>query len=209
MTHLGFEDELIQNRFTNTNSYIYASVVETNLRFYEDTQNFPFIMRSPWQTDRTVLKYSPYTNQLRGRLLNTAKIEEVMDTSPMPLMFQIRGKWYMIGKGFLAHVTNMSNFIESVKLLFVACINGSQRSLRLEIADVRFFISREIYNEEYKAILPAVKNIMLAHTGDVILTSNLNDRVGDKISFPPGGSLGARQAYKRAVMIECLKDYFA
>lgn len=209
MTNLLFQEYLSVNTFSSSNGYNFTNMTDTNLRFYRDSENLPFIMTSAWQSDPTVLRYSANTYQLRNRLLSTAKIKEVLDTSPVPLMISIKNKWYMMGKGFLAHVTNIMEFGESIKLLFVACIDPVSRKKGFDIADVRFFFSRDMYNDDYKTLLPALKDIMLGHPGDVILSSKLNDRIGDRIVFPTGGTLSDRVNYKREVMIECLKDYFA
>lgn len=209
MTNLEFRDGLVDNLFSNNNNYMYGSLIETNIRFYKDCPNYPYIMTNGWeQQDPTILTYSCYAYQLRGRLLNTPKIKEVMDSAAMPLTFKIRDNHYLIGKGFLAHITNTNEFTESFKMLFVACIDSSRRRPR-NISEVKFFISRDIYREEYKSVLPAVKDIMVGHTGDVILTSSIEDRVGDKIVFPSGGTIADRQKYKRAVMLDCIKGYFS
>lgn len=207
MTNFEFQSGLVTHPFVNNNNYIFSGVTETSLRFFKDCPNYPFIMTSHFQNDPTVMVYSPYTYQLRGRLLNTARIKEVMDTAAMPLTFKIREKYYMIGKGFLAHITNLTEFGENFNMLFVACIDQSKPVESIE--DVKFFVSREIYREEYKTIMPAVKDIMVAHTGDVILTSNIGKRVGDKIPFPRGGTVADRLRYKKAVMLEAMGDYFS
>lgn len=206
MTDLLFYDSLRMNTFQTSNGYYYADMKETNLRFYKNCPNFPYIMLSQWQNNPTSLVYSSITNQLRGRLLNTAKLKEVLNSSQMPLLFSIKSRWYLIGKGFLAYVAgNIINAGENMKLLFIACIDNSVPGKIIEISDVRFYFSREIYEDIHKSLLPALKDIMLNHTGDVILTSNLSDRVGDKIVFPRGGTLTDRANYKREVMMECMK----
>lgn len=206
MTHLDFADRLVHNTFSNNNTYTYVNVRNTDIRFFNDCRIFPFIMKSGYNADQTTLMYSNHSYQLRNRLLNTAKIKEVMDSSHLPLMFSIKGKWYMIGKGFLAHITNTNNYGESLNLLFVACIDSSK--ITRTISEVKFYVSRDIYKDDYKAILPAVKDIMVPHTGDVILSSNLNNIIGDKIPFPTGGTLEERKDYKREIVIECIREYF-
>lgn len=206
MTNLDFAERLVINRFPSSNQYSYSHTQKTSLRFYKDCPNYPFIMCSGWQDDPTLLTYSNFRSQLRGKLLNTPKIKEVMDTAHMPLLFSIKDKWYMIGKGFMSHIPNSNEFAESNKLLFVACIDKSKRTKRIE--EVTFFVSRDIYKEEYKSVSAAIKDIMLAHPGDVILTSNIEDRIGDKITFPTKGSISDRQNYKKAVLTECINDYF-
>lgn len=206
MTNFDFYDGLRLHPFANNTNYIYNGITETSLRFFKDCPNYPFIMISPYQRDPTVLQYSPHTYQLRGRLLNTARIKEVMDSAPVPITFKIRDKYYLIGKGFLAHITSLTEFTENFNMLFVACIHMSKPTD--SIADVRFFVNRDIYKEEYKTLLPAVKDIFVGHTGDVIMTNNIAARIGDKIPFPRGGTIANRLAYKKAVMLEAMGDYF-
>lgn len=207
MTNLSFYDTLRDHPFVSNNNYAYVNIQDSNLRFFKDCQNYPYIMTSPWQQDPTVLRYPHNAFQLRGRLLNTVRIKEVMDSAGMPLMFKIREKHYLIGKGFLAHVTNQNEFTDSLNMLFVACMDMSKPVEGIE--DIRFFVSRDIYKEDYKAVSVAIKDIMLAHPGDVVLTSNIGLRIGDKIPFPRGGTIASRQKYKESVMLECLQDYFA
>lgn len=207
MTNFDFYDSLRIHPFTNNNNYTYSGLTNTNLRFFKDCPNYPFIMTSPHQNDPTVLRYSHYTYQLRGRLLNTARLKEVMDSCPIPLSFKIRERWYLVGKGFLAHMNSTTGFDENLNMLFVACVEMSKPVESIE--DVRFYVSRDIYKEDYKTILPAIKDFMVGHNGDVILTSNIAKRIGDKIPFPRGGTIADRQRYKKAVMLEAMGEYFA
>jgi hypothetical protein len=206
MTNFEFYDGLRNHPFTSNNGYSYNGLTESSLRFFKDCPNYPFIMQNPYQRDPTVLTYSPYTYQLRGRLLNTARIKEVMDTAPIPLTFKIRDKFYLIGKGFLAHVANVNDIGENFNMLFVACIEQGRVIEKME--DVRFFVNRDIYKEDFKTVHPAVKDIFLGHPGDVIMTNNIAARIGDKIPFPRGGTIAQRQNYKKAVMLEAMGDYF-
>lgn len=206
MTDLNFYDSLVSNRFSSHNTYRYANITDTNLRFFKGSPNYPYIMYSGWHDDDTILSFSNFLPQLRNRLLNISKIKEIMNTAHMPLIISIRNKLYLIGKGFMAHAVNKDEIVDSLKLLFVA----TATSIRIrDIAEVKFFVSRDIYKEDYKSVAPAIKDLIASHPGDVILTNNIEQRIGDKIPFPTGGTLEKRQKYKRAVMVECIDDYFS
>ena len=207
MTDLNFEESLTVSKFSNNNHYHLGYPKSTGLRFFKDTENLPFIMCSPYQSNHTELQYSDSATQFRNRLLNTAKIKDVMNSSPLPLIVKIKGVQYLIGKGFLAQVA-FNEFEVNMNLLFVACINSSKRH-GYEMKDVRFFISRAIYTETYKPVSTAVRDIIENHIGDVIFTSDIQNKIGDVIPFQRGGTLVSRNDYKKAIVMEAIRDFFS
>src|SRR5262245_5792000 len=124
MTDLNFSDALHKNPFIRSNYYYYDQVIETKLKFFVGTENLPYIMSNGYHSGRMILNISTYNNQLEGRLLNITRLKEVMDSARIPLLLNIKQKDYLVGKGFLAHVTNKEQIGEAFKVLFAACYKG-------------------------------------------------------------------------------------
>lgn len=203
MTTLEFRDELVENTFTYTNSYIYAPKRSTGHCFAQGEDNYPFVMKGG-TSDTFELEFSAYAYQLRNRLLNTKKIKEVMNSSRVPLIFIIKNVAYLIGKGFLS--TYDPRNPENNKLLFLACVDG--RKVIREISQVKFYVSKEVYNEQYKPMHPAIKDIISQHPGDVMMVKNILDYVGLKLVQPRGGSISELERYKEAVVRSSLEELF-
>src|ERR1051326_1126007 len=121
MRTLEFYDKLTLNKFARNNDYSYSDKAALNIYFEESSNELPFIMRALDSKgnkihDNNILQYSSYTRQLRGRVLSSAKIAEVLDSAKMPLYFHIGTKNYLIGKGFLAEYKKNGN----IEILFIA-----------------------------------------------------------------------------------------
>lgn len=203
MTNFEFGDRLEIDPFPTYNDYIYYDLAADDTRFYTDSENLPYIVKGFTDAHKALNKmvYSKYQTQFRGKILTTKKIKEVMNSARYPIRVVLKGFSYFMGKGFLAR-----HLIENkYEYLFVACVNGA-KSVYKDISEVKFFISRNIYLEENKPILPAVKDFMNAHRGDIVITNNIHSYVGEVIKIPPGGTLDQQKKYKKAVVIECLKD---
>lgn len=203
MTDLNFYDSLRIHPFSGrANNYSFNIQTATNFRFSKYSTHLPFIFKSGYFRDKTEMSFC-IGEQFGGRLLNTDRIKEILNSSPLPIVINIGGKNYLMGKGFLAHAESLVEYSDSINLLFVAC-NAAKRVETME--DVSFYVSRDVYNEEYKAVLPAIKNILAAHRGNIITTNNIAGIITDKIPFPAGGTLKDRQEYNKKIMLECIKD---
>lgn len=205
MTHLNFADCLTTDPFTNNNHYHYSGIRNALPLVTKDSENVPFILKSQGVgSARGIFKmiYCDYSTQLRSRLLNTKKIKDIMDSSKYPLLFRFKDKWYYIGKGFLAVHTGSGN---DPKILFVACYNGKKPNVT-SIEEIKFFVCRDIFNEEHKPLQPAVKDFINNHVGDVVVTNDVTNYVGEWIRMPSGLTLAEDKAYKASVVIECLTD---
>lgn len=201
MTTLDFADGLIENQFSFHNMYSYYEKYSYGLHFCKDSQNYPFIMKGG-MSDDFELEYVPFTNQLRGRLLNTKRLKEVMNNARIPLYFVIKQISYLIGKGFLSTFDPAGNH----RPLFMACVDGMKNISSIQ--QVKFYVSKELYGDSYKAVQPAIKDIVEAHSGDVIMCNNILDYLGERLTFPRGGSLSGLNKYKQAVIRTCLTQDF-
>lgn len=201
MTTLNFADGLVENTFSFGNIFTYDEKSPYGLCFAKDSKNYPFILKGG-KSDDFILEYMSYPNQLRGRLLNTKKIKEVMDVAKIPLYFRIKHRSYLIGKGFLSTYDDSGNH----KLLFIACVDGTKNITSID--QVKFYVSKDIYLEFYKAVQPAIKDIIAGHTGDIIMCKNILDYIGEKIELPKGVSLPKLNEYKEAVVRTCLTQGF-
>lgn len=205
MTNFEFADALTIDTFPTHNDYYYGSLIESEMKFFKDSENLPYIIKAlGGKSSKLTIVYSEYLGQFRGRALTTKKIKEIMNTSRYPLAIKLKDNYYNIGKGFLSRKNRLGRIIDS-ELLFVACVDD-RKSIHNDMSEVKFFISRKVYLEENKPILPAIKDFMNAHTGDVIITNDIRRYVGDTIKTPVGGTLAQQKKYKEAVVLECLGD---
>jgi len=196
MTTLDFKDKLTENTFSYGNDFVYDENTKKSFSLYfsRDSINYPYILKGG-QSNEEELEVSIYSYQLRSRVLNTKKIKEIMDSSRLPLLFNIKRRNYLLGKGFLAEYIHGE---EINKILFVACVDGSKSVSSME--QVKFFVSKDIYTDEHKALQPAIKDFIGAHPGDVIICKNVLDYVGEKIVFPRGVLISELITYKDAIV---------
>lgn len=155
-------------------------------------------------SNRINLPYIEYTSQLAGRLLNTAKIKEVMDTAPFPLLFHIRENMYLIGKGFLARAMLTGDNSLHIKLLAVACYDATKQHVP-SLEDVSYYISRAYTADHLKPIHPVVKDIIATFPGTIILCNTIEDMICDTLYMPPGGTLRDQAVYKEGVIKKCVE----
>jgi CheY-like chemotaxis protein len=110
---------------------------------------------------------------------------------------------YLIGKGFLSTY----DINGSHQLLFLACVDGTKNIT--SIKQVKFYVSKMVYEDRYKAVQLAVKDLVAGHSGDVIMCNSILDYVGEKITLPRGGSLPELMKYKQVVVRTCLSEVFS
>jgi len=210
MITLEFKDKLVNNRFASNNDYLYAKTRPLNIYYKDNEEEIPYIMiaRRPSTLSGVEgglyhiggeIYASFYTRQLRGRVLFTNKIKEVLDGARMPLLFKIGNLQYLIGKGFLAEYVNINH----INMLFLAV---AKRDVKY-MDDVKYYVSRDIYLSVYKRIQPVIKDFMALHKGDIVITSNINKFVGSKIPIPPLKTLGEKLKYQRSLRDYCIKEY--
>jgi len=202
MTTLEFGDSLVENTFSFANSFSYGEKEPYGLYFSKESQNYPFILKGEL-SDEFELEYCTYSNQLRGRLLNTKKIKEIMNLAKLPLYFTIKQRTYLIGKGFLSTFDPAGNH----QLLFIACVDGMRTISSIE--QVKFYVAKHVFDDRHKAVRTAVEDIIKGHTGDVIQCNNILDYVGERIILPRGGSLSELNKYKQAIVRTCLMRDFS
>lgn len=205
MTNFEFADCLRDDPFVDENEYKYSNVWTGETKFCSNSENYPFIFKGqPQRTDPFSMIYCQSLDQLGSRLLTVKKIKEVMNSSRYPIIFRIKGIHYYIGKGYLSTLHSLA---AEPRILFIACINGSTTPTNL--SQVKFFVNRIIFNDDtYKPILPAVKDFMNNHIGDVILTNDISKYVGEKINIPDGLTIAQREKYTKHIVVECLADTF-
>lgn len=205
MTNLKFRDSLVEDTFIADNDYIYASLTPGKIRFCTDSENYPVILQgSSTATNKITISYAYYHNQFNSRVLTAKKIKEVMDSSRYPIMIKLREKTYFIGKGYMGYKNNLFDRSEP-EPLFVACINGKNKYTN-DLKQVKFFVNRKVFNEDYKPMHPVVKDFINYHVGDVIITDEMEKYIGETIKLPVGGDLATQKKYRDAVVMECLDD---
>lgn len=202
MTGLNFGDALVENAFSNNNEYNYYVLQPFGLYFDTNSENYPYILRGGL-SDTVELGYANAENQLRGRLLNTKKIKEIMDTSKLPIIIRMKDRLYLIGKGFLS---TFDSIRKDGTLLFVACVDNRKQSVSME--DIRFFVSKKVYAEEHKPFHSAIKDFTSTHPGDVVFCNNILNYISEKITMPRGGSVSRRLAHRDAVVKAAIETVF-
>lgn len=203
MTNFEFADSLREDLFVDKNEYHYGNTWVGETKFCSNSENYPFIFKGqPLRGNPFSMIYCQSLSQLGGRLLTVKKIKEVMNSSRYPIIFKIKGIHYYIGKGYLSILHSLS---AEPRILFIACINGNTNPT--DLSQVKFFVDRSVFkNETYKPILPAIKDFMNNHIGDVILTNDISQYVGESIKIPTGLSILEMERYTKDVIVECLVD---
>lgn len=207
MTNFDFADELTVDPFTNSyNSYMYVDHRQSSLRFCADSENIPYIIKgfNPQgvaKDPKNTIYLCDSKTQFKGRLLNTKKIKDVMNSSRGAILVSFKDTWYYMGKGYLSLAIGN----KEPKMLFVACYNGKKSRLT-SLEDIKFFVCRDIFNEEHKVIQPAIKDFINNHVGDVVITNDIGNYVGESIKIPAGSSIAAVKEYTTAVVMECISD---
>lgn len=207
MMTLDFKNSLINNRFTYNNDYIYSDLDGLNIYYKESEEEIPFIMTAkndvrgsnPVLFHNGEMQHSTYSRQLGGRTLTTNRIKEILDGSKIPLLFKIGNHRYLIGKGFLAWYQPDGTH----EVLFIAV---SKRDVSY-MGDVKFYVSRTIYNIRHKKLHPVIKDFMTIHTGDTILTNNIKKYIGSKIEMPTFKTVGSRLKYQKSLIQFCTREY--
>lgn len=203
MKTLNFGDALVENRYTWHNEFFYSTPSSTNLWFSDNSNYRPFILRGGLSDTRN-LQFSTHGSQLRSRKLTGPKIEEILDLPRLPLFFRVDGYPYLMGKGWLSEHVTSTGFI---KLLFVGCTKGSGEVTTME--DITLLFSKELFtNELYKPFQAIAKRLLASHPGDIMVTRNLNEFVGEKINIPIISNLKVLKQVKEKIVMEVLKDEF-
>lgn len=200
MTTLDFRRQLIAHPFSHNNSYVIDRLMGSGLYFHRSKGEYPYIMNAPGHASMELM-YSEFNSQLRGRLLNTARIKEVLDSAEVPINISIKGISYLMGKGFLAH---WSGTRDSINVLYIACCSNKP-SLTME--DIKFYVSKDVYKEIYKPLHPVFKDLVGTHPGDIIMCRDIRDYVGEKIKIPKGLSISALNNYKSVVVKQAINQY--
>lgn len=190
MKTLLFNDRLIINPFRSNNGYIYQSITGTGVETTFLNKEIPYIAKV--QRGGEIVYCD--TVQFNGRAVNTARIKEILDTSHYPLKISLEGRNYLIGKGFLASISKEGD----IELLYIACIQ-SNLSIK-DISQVKFYVSRKVYHEIHKKISPAIRDIILEHTGNVLITSDIRSCISEKIDIPEFKTIKEKKEAEEAVI---------
>jgi hypothetical protein len=201
MTDLIFRDALTENTFSFYNAYNYDQKVGSKLYFSRE-RNYPYILTGGISDD-IELEFSLFTYQLRNRVLTTKKLKEIMNSSHLPIWIKIKSTNYLMGKGFLAQFHPAKH--EITKLLFVACINSSNIT---EMKEVKFFISKSVYEEGHKPFHGIIKELVNTHPGDVIICNDLLDYMTERLTIPEGGTVDSRKKYVSALVKATVEESF-
>lgn len=209
MISLEFRDNLVNNRFSYYNEYYYNDMESLNIYYTSEDPEIPFILTGNGTsiTNKNLHKiedglfemyYSDYHRQLNGRVLSSAKMKEVIDGARCPIKFRIGSHYYLLGKGFIAHLVDDGN----INVLFMATIaNGTKPT---SLLDVKYYISRDIYLETHKKLHPVLKDFLSIHRGDVFITGDIDRFVGHKIPIPLFKSLSERKRYNDQLIDFCV-----
>lgn len=193
MTNIEFSSELKINKFISRNYYTYDAITGLGIFYDKETKNLPMIVHGgSMRADELV-----YANcsQFQGRSVSMAKIAEVANSSYIPLKLNYQGEKYLIAKGFIA---KYSGIPDDCQILFLATADKSPT----DIKEVKFYVCRDVYKAENKKIFPIIKEFMVKHTGDVIITAYIN--IGGKWLVPVFKTLTERKTYCDILVKSCI-----
>jgi hypothetical protein len=200
MITMEFRAVLQNSTFTYGNDFSYNDPTESTLFFpnaKDPKAELPFIMGSGKHGE--VLVYADANQQFRNRVLNTAKIKEIMDGAHMPMKLKIGERYYLVGKGFLATYPNL----EPMELLFVATSQGKITSLR----EVKYYVARSLKLPEHKKVEPIIRDFMKIHQGDLILTNDIKAYICPKIPIPRLATVAERLRFIDDLLVMGIEAY--
>lgn len=197
MISLEFKDSLTNNTFRYSNTFNYRDLTSLGLFHRKGSIEMPYIMKNAAHADGLVYSNAP---QFGGRVMSTAKLKEVADSAKVPLKFRLALRDYIIGKGFIGHLLSKGR----CDYLFVACIEAEKKIT--DMKQVKYYVSRKVYLDEHKKILPVVKDFMLLHGGDVVISSDIKKYIVNKLTLPTFTTLSKRKEYANKLVTKCLQD---
>lgn len=199
MTNLNFHDYLCNhNQFIRSKRYLPHPRLKTDIFYTSKEKEIPYIINNDSGFHRdNYLNICISPNSILSRM-TSKKVELLLDTCSVPLIFSIEGQKYLGGKGFLAKYDN--NIIE---VLFIACKPQSITSYELEMKDIRFYVARSLSNEPKVLRIPLL-NMINKHVGDVVTTSKMDDYVGHRIEYPVFKTITQAKEYKASFVTHCL-----
>lgn len=200
MKSISFRDGLIVNRYSNSNTYVFEDLVSIPTLFDKTCNEIPYLLYDKdISTGFIRIQYSA-TPQFRGRTITLSKMKEIVDSAKHPIMVRNCNNQYLMGKGFIA-IQEASK----VKYLFVACIELGKKITSM--SQIKLYISKEVYKIKYKSIFGMIKEFMVAHSGDVIITNDIDKYIGTKIDFPIFKTLKERKNYMDKLIEESLEQF--
>jgi hypothetical protein len=173
----------------------------TGIRFSTKKQEeLLYITKSSIQKDQSEIQFSS-TTQFNSRVITTAKLKEILDSAEAPIYLRIGENGYIAGKGFLAKFVN----INRIEPLFAATFNTKDKTL--SIGNIKFYISRKIYQEEHKKIFPAMTDSLNEHIGDVIISNDIDRFICLSMGLPAFKTLTDRKEYMEQFSSEILSKW--
>lgn len=200
MLTLEFRDQLTQNRFAGGNNFSYLLPTPTGIICTDKESEWPYILRA---TDKHPGEEIHYSNsiQFSSRQISIAKVKEILDSAKMPLVItSTNNVRYLVGKGFLAHLEE-----SEIKLLFVAVCN--RKATITSMNQIKFVISRSVFEEPHKRVSGVVKDMMTIHRGDTLITSQIEAYIGHRLTLPVFKTLRDRSDYLDKLRSFCLEKY--
>lgn len=177
MKTLQFKNSLTENVFSYSNNYNFSLLKELPLFYKEKERMKPVLFLN--EAHKKGLVYASSPTQLGGRVIPTAKLKEILDTSPIPIIINMRPVNYLVGKGFLAKL----NTVGTIEPLMVMCYD-SYAGIPTNVNQIAMYVSRGIYREEHSKVLTSISQIMKEHPGDVIMTPTIGKYIGSKLQIP-------------------------
>lgn len=202
MNNLNFQNALTGSKFRYGNEFIFRDLTPLPLMFKKGEKWLPYFSTAVTYHTKEVMQMTP-TLQFGGKSLTVLKLKEVMNSAAVPMIVQVVDKKYLACKGFLAEYKTKTD----IDILFMACINSEIKTTHIN--DVTFYVSRNVYMEKHKRVMPAVRDFMKDHTGDVLMTSSILKYIGSKANIPSFKTIGERNAWEKQFKAHCVKKIVA
>jgi hypothetical protein len=135
--------------------------------------------------------------QFSGRNLTKDRVTEIMDLIWEPLMFVKNKQSILIGKGFLARLTDEGE----MEVLFIAThprIDIRNKSFDQE--KIKLYINKKLLSVEFKHLLDPVKGYIEECIGDVVYTKDVLKNIGLKIDIPKFKTLTEKKEWEGSLI---------
>lgn len=192
MTNLTFGDKLVKHPFTGGVTYNYNPASHMGISHGNE---IPFIVKSGLHKDQEI-HFAETTPQFGGRMLNSEKVIELLDTAKMPLVVKIGRSPFLVGKGFLARYPGAHD----IEILFVATVKSNKLATVDMMEDITFYVSKNIHLPVNKTIAAIMRDLIRAHKGDVIFTNDVRGYITRKIEIPKFTTLKDRKEYTNKIV---------
>jgi len=183
----------------------------TGFRFSPSSNQLPYIVSANPSLHKKGLLYFSNNTPFGNRGLNMIKLKEILENAPVAIRVKLLSDVYIVGKGFIAKVTQRDNWRDprllnnqlndKVELMFVVASETGR--VVSSPHDLKIYLNREMYEPQYKRVMALLKPYMADHKGDIIVTKSINNYLLYQFQYPSFHSITQRVKFD-----ENMKEFF-